>query len=286
MNKTLWKWTILIVLVAYAVGMAVWAHAEASRNVCRAIEVKVKGGMIADSVTTAGIRTELMKYPDKILGVQSERVNTAKIRDYLSHLDAFEEVDCMMAADGSLQIIVTPMIPEFRVLDPRGDSYYVNKDGKKINSNAEFFADVPVVVGQFKPGFPFKKILPVVRYVNGDPELSALVTGIKVNDLNNILLLPRIQGHVINLGDPSRLAEKRAAILTAYRTVLPARGWNTYDTISVKFRNQIVATRRDKTPLRLPSSYLDDEDLEEATLPEVARPDSAAVAPKKPEANN
>ncbi|MBD5284251.1 MAG: hypothetical protein HDS31_06590 [Bacteroides sp.] len=281
MKKTFWKWTVLTLLVAYAVGMAFWAHGEASRNVCRTIDVRVKGREVADSMTVSGIRSELAKYPEKILGIQSERVNTVKIKNYLSRLDAFEDVDCLMAADGSLQVIVTPMVPEFRVLDPRGDSYYVNKDGKKMKSNPEFFADVPVVVGQFMPNFPFKKILPVVRYVNTDPELSALVTGVKVNDLSNILLLPRIQGHVINIGDGDRLAEKRAAILTAYRKVLPARGWDTYDTISVKFRNQIVATRRDKTPLRLPSSYLDDEDLEEATLPEIESRDTTRNAPRE-----
>ncbi len=269
------KWVILGLLTAYVVGMTFWARGEASRNVCRAIDITIKGDSKADSLTVAGIRNELGRYPEKIIGVQSERVNTAKIKTYLSKLDAFEEVDCMMAGDGALHIIVSPMVPEFRVLDPRGDSYYVNKDGKKIKSNADFFSDVPVVIGQFQPHFPFKKILPVVRYVKNDPELSALVTGIKVLDLDNILLLPRIQGHVINFGDGRDPDRKRAAILTAYRQILPVRGWETYDTISVKYRNQIVATRRDKRPTRIPSAYLDDEDLEEATLPEVAPADTA-----------
>ncbi len=282
MKKTALKWCVLVVLIAYAVGMAFWAHGEAARNVCRSIEVHVKGGGDADSVTVSGIREELSRYPEKIVGVQSERINTVNIKKYLSRLDAFEEVDCMMAADGSLQVIVTPMVPEIRVFDPRGNSYYVNKDGKKIKANAEFFTDVPVVIGMFGDNFAFRKLLPVVRYVNSDPELSALVTGIKVNDINNILLIPRIQGHVINFGDTTRLDEKRKAILTAYRRILPVKGWETYDTISVKFRNQIVATRRDKTPLRTPSEYLDDEDLEEATLPEIALPDSlSSGTPKK-----
>lgn len=278
MNRTLIKWIILILLTAYAVGMAVWAHAEAARNVCRDIIVEVKKGESVDSVTVSGIREELKKFPSRIIGEHSERINTIAIRDYLARLDAFEEVDCMVTADGCLKVMVTPMIPEIRVLDPRGHSYYVNKDGKKIPSSTEFYSDVPVVIGAFGKNFPFRKILPLVRYVNTDPELAALVTAVKVNDLDNILLMPRIQGHVINFGDTTRLPEKRAALLTAYRTVLPAKGWWTYDTISVKFRNQIVATRRDKTPLHLPSEYLDDEDLEEATLPEPEPDDSSSVA--------
>nr|MDE7421741.1 hypothetical protein [Muribaculaceae bacterium] len=56
----------------------------------------------------------------------------------------------------------------------------------------------------------------------------------------------------------------------AYRKVLPAKGWNIYDTISVKFKNQIVASRRNKAINQ--HGLLEDDgiDLEEATLPEVA----------------
>lgn len=274
MSKAWIKWVILGLLMGYIIGMTFWAHGEAARNSCHSIDIRFSDNKEADSTTVAGIRNELRKYPEKIIGEPSERINTAKIKAFLSKLDAFENVECMMAANGSLNIVVTPMVPEFRVLDPRGDSYYVNKDGKKIKSNADFFKDVPVVIGQFQPHFPFKKILPVIRYVHNDPELSALVTGFKVTDPENILLLPRIQGHVINIGNAGELDRKKKAILTAYRRVLPMKGWNTYDTISVKYRNQIVATRSDKTPTRLPSEYLDDEDLEEATLPEVASPDT------------
>ena len=54
-----------------------------------------------------------------------------------------------------------------------------------------------------------------------------------------------------------------------YRKVLPKKGWNEYDTISVKFKDQIVATRRIK-PVIAPVETVEEEiDLEEQTLPEV-----------------
>ena len=47
-----------------------------------------------------------------------------------------------------------------------------------------------------------------------------------------------------------------------YREVMPKRGWNTYDTISVKWNHQVVATRRTKAVVK-PLDY-DPEDDEQA----------------------
>ncbi|MDE6217654.1 MAG: hypothetical protein K2F64_01485, partial [Muribaculaceae bacterium] len=46
------------------------------------------------------------------------------------------------------------------------------------------------------------------------------------------------------------------------------RGWETYATISVKFRGQIVAPRRDKTPLHPLAEIEEEVNPEEASLTE------------------
>ncbi len=102
----------------------------------------------------------------------------------------------------------------------------------------------------------------------------------EVNGPDDIILVPRITGHVINLGDTTRLAEKRRMLMTAYKNIIPYRGWNQYDTISVKFRGQIVATRRNKAPLYPIETFIEEEDPEEATLPaEVAANNTATSTP-------
>lgn len=268
MAKQVLKWVLLIGLLAYVTVMTVWARQEASTHVCRGIDVMLTTNHPADSTTRAGIINELRQYPRKITGAQLNTINTLDIEKFLSSLNAFEKVDCALGADSKLKVIVTPMIPEIRVFDPNGSSFYVNKDGKRITSNAEFFVDVPVVIGHFTSDFPARDVIPLVKFIHDDPDLSHLISGVKVADRNNILLMPRISGHIINFGDTSNQAAKRKAILTAYRDIMPRKGWNEYDTISVKFKGQIVATRRNKVIIDH-GAILDEEiDLEEATLQE------------------
>lgn len=281
MMKTVGKWCVLLLLMAYAVGMAVWANAEASRHVCTGIEIHIEGDARADSITRSGVAFELGRYPRKIVGERLSTINTLEIEKYLGGFSNFESVECLLSSQGKLQVNITPMIPEIRVFDADGRSYYVNKDGKEIVSNAEFFADVPIVQGRFSKTLRPKDVLPVTRFVSRDSLLSQLVASVVVRDRDNILLVPRVGGHVINIGDASRLAEKRNALLTAYRNILPYRGWDTYDTISVKFRNLIVATRRDKSPLHPLPEVTEDIDPEEATLPEALYPAPSADSNKE-----
>ncbi|MCM1153360.1 MAG: hypothetical protein NC328_06890 [Muribaculum sp.] len=267
MKKTILKWILMTALICYAIGMAIWANARAADDVCTGIQVNILGDSKANSVTPASVMTQLAKCPIKIIGSPLGALNTLDVENYLKSFQNFEDVECVMNSQGKLTVNITPMIPEIRVFDGER-SYYVNKDGKTIPSTAEFYTDVPLVCGHFSKALPATYVLPVTRFINSDPTLKNLISQIVVRDKDNIILVPRISGHVINFGDTADLARKRKALLTAYHKILPFRGWETYDTISVRFKRQIVATRRDKTPLHPILAAEEDANPEEAALAE------------------
>lgn len=258
-----------MLLLAYCSAMSVWAHREASLHVCTGIEIDVAGSIAMDSVIRHGVTEELYKYPKKIVGVPIRQIDTPEIERYLSRYNNFESVNCMISSRGKLIVKIVPLIPVMRVFF--GDnSYYINKDGKHVVSNAEFYSDVPIVSGRFNRNFKPQAVLPLVRFVEKDPMLKELVSMIEARDAHNLILVPRIRGHVINMGDTTRLDEKKRSLAMFYRQVMPYKGWEEYDTISVKFRGQVVATRRDKTKLNHAEEYEEEEDLEEGTLPDIS----------------
>ena len=269
MRKSILKWLILTLLITYACGMTIWAHTESRRNGCQGIEVTIESATSADTVTQKGVLDELSRYPRKIVGEPLATIDTRNIEEYLSGFSNFEDVECTLTTSGKLSVRIQPMVPAIRVFDG-SKSYYINKSGKVIESKPNFFVDVPVVTGNFSRTFTPQQVLPLVRFVEKDDILSKLVGMIEAKDADNLILIPRIHGHVINFGDTNRLEEKRRALLSVYRKVMPYKGWDAYDTISVKFRGQVVATRRDKS--RANHGGVDDNepDMEEATLPVVA----------------
>ncbi len=257
-------------LLGYVAFAFAFVHEENATRVCPDIELRIVGKTLPDSVVRQGVNSQLAKYSHKLKGETIRNIDLQKLENYLSNFSNFESVECSFNPDSRLRITVAPIKAEVRVFSDNGKSFYINRYGKRIEADAEFFIDVPVLIAPGKYDDCISPALPVIRYISGDPELGPLVSSYKIDGPNDLIIIPRLQGHVINFGDTTRLSEKKAAIMTAYRDILPSKGWNTYDTISVKFRNQIVATRRNKTVATHGALEDDGEDLEEATLPEVA----------------
>lgn len=278
MKTTILKWVLLLLLMGYTAWIAVWANQEANRHKCTGVIVKIVGcdNDIIAKRTKKGIETELARYPEPIKGVPVHNVDISNVTKYLNSIANFESINCMINSDNHLLVEAKPLEPVMRVFDSE-KSYYINREGKRIEAKAEFFTDVPVVYGRFNSRFTPRQVLPLVRYLEKDKSLANLTGMIEARDSRNLIIVPRIKGHVVNFGDTSRLKEKTENLFLFYRKVMPYKGWETYDTISVKYRGQVVATRRNKQSTVRPIPEDEEIDPEEITLQEIAgiaRPDT------------
>lgn len=270
MWKTIFKTVLCVVLLGYVALAFAFVREDNARRLCPGIDLRIIGNSLPDSVLTQGVNSQLAKYGVKLKGAPLDSIDLRKLEDYLSKFSNFESVECSFNPDSRLRITVTPIKAEVRVFSDNGRSFYINRYGKRIDADAEFYIDVPVLIAPLKYEESIPAALSVIRFATADPDLAPLIAAYKIDGPNDILMIPRIQGHVINFGDSTRRDEKKAAIMAAYSSVLPAKGWLTYDTISVKFRHQIVASRRNKAISSHGVPEDDGEDLEEATLPDIA----------------
>lgn len=145
-----------------------------------------------------------------------------------------------------VNVFVTPMKPVARVFEG-SHSYYINRAGKKLTANAQYHIDVPVISGNFSKRKP-ADVLPLLEYMENDRTFASIVSSISIAKNGDIIIIPLIEGHVINFGEPRNYRNKVRRISEIYRQVMPAKGWHYYDTISVKWDGQVVATKRRYTP--------------------------------------
>lgn len=286
MIKLILKWLILLALLSYIAIASMWAIDYAEQQTLDDIVINIDKNSPTKFVTKEGVVQKLGKTADKIKHTPIAELNIEKLERQLSQDNSFENVECYITSDNKLQIDIVPMIPEIRVFSPDGKSYYINKDGKRIDTGNEFFMDVPVVTGNFDQKFPAKNILPVTRHIAADDYLKNLITMIEVKSATNILLYPCIKGQVINIGDTTELTKKFDNLTLFYRKVMNHKGWETYDTISVKFRNQIVATRRDKSK-KIHSIEVDDSvNIDEQSLQGIDLLDQTTTQSQQQNNNN
>lgn len=231
-----------IVLLAYVVVAVSWSRNQSATELCRGVVVKP---IDSKFVTVKEITRELGTLPERARKMRVHQINTDSIEQILASIDNIERVRCVMTSDNRILVEVDPLEPVARIFDT-DSSYYINRAGKRISANARYHSDVPIISGAFSREFPPTDILPLVSYINSDSVWATLVTHIKAYDKRNIILVPMIHGHVINIGDMDNLEDKFSRVRTAYTKILPVKGWDYYDTISVKWAGQVVATRRHK----------------------------------------
>lgn len=244
--KLIVRTILLLTLTALMVAGMLWAHGKSRDTVCKRIDVEVVNDDSTSFVTRDGIERELNQRGLMPTGKPIWQANCEAIERELAKWEYIEAVQCYKDETlGVVYVRVQQIVPVMRVFDGTA-SYYVNRNGKRMTATDAFRADVPVVEGRFTGKFPPTRLLPMIEYVEADSLLHSLVTMYSVADSNNIYIVPSICGHVVNMGNADGYKEKFRKLMLFYRKVLPKMGWNTYDTISVKWDHQVVATRRVK----------------------------------------
>ena len=267
--KRLIQNTILIVLATALVIGILWARDKSRGEECTGIEVQVINADSTSFVTPQGVLNDLKEQGIKLVGKRMGDIDASDIEEALRLSPYLENADIVKCQDGKILIRVSQLVPVFRVFDGES-SYYVNRAGKRMTATNFYHSDVPVVQGHFTRKFPPTRLLPLIDYVEKDSLLHSLVTMFIVRDSNNIILVPDISGHVINIGNATGLDNKFAKLKLFYNKVMPKRGWNTFDTISVKWNHQVVATRRTKAVPQVMEFDPDDDeqapDIETMTI--------------------
>ena len=255
---------LLAVVLAVYLGMALLITNDmAAREMCAGMDVVVEQTAASRNfVTPAEIRRLLHEWKYDRLDKPASAINLQRIEDRLNGIDNIEHATVERLANSRIRVSVTPMKPVARVFDSRG-SYYINRTGKRLTANARFRLDVPVISGTFDAAHPPTALLPLLERIRNDSAWNALVAQINIDPrTRDVILVPMIRGHVVNLGDTADIDNKLRRVMAMYRKVMPVKGWDYYDTISVKWGGQVVASRRLKS-IPEPAILFDQEGDEE-----------------------
>ena len=89
-----------------------------------------------------------------------------------------------------------------------------------------------------------KKIFTMINYIINDAFLSKIISEIDINYDKNIIIYPQVSKQKIIFGYPEQIDVKFDKLMLFYKKVLPAKGWNTYKTVNLKFKNQIICDKK------------------------------------------
>lgn len=249
MFRKLLKLIGLLFLIIFIVGTLAFTSIESKNILCTGIEI------VFDSDEPINVDKDklirIVKNTDnKILKKTLDEINSEEIEDEIEKVPAILTADVYKlmvnekgAYKGVLVVNVKHREPVMRVITSSG-SYYLDKYGVRIPVSSSYATNVLVASGSVSENFAVEKLLPFVLYVNDNDFWNAQIQQIFVEEDGDVLLIPLVGGHVIELGEMENFPEKLNVMRAFYKQVLAKNNWDKYERVSLKYNNQVVAKRR------------------------------------------
>lgn len=212
-------------------------------DVCKDIEIVVKDSLEKHFITESDLTSFLKQ--EKMFPVEKPMhdINTEKIEETLLQNEMIARVEAYKTPSGIIKLEVEQKMPILRVIGPRGN-FYVDNKGTLMPVSRRYVAHVPIASGYIEKDLAITELYKFALFLQEDKFWNAQVDQIFVHPDGEVELIPRVGNHRIVLGTFDKYKEKLDNLKLFYDKVVPKMGWEKYSIINLKFRNQIVCTKR------------------------------------------
>jgi cell division protein FtsQ len=205
---------------------------------------------------------------DSIVGQPRSTINVTEIEKALNSHPDIANAEVYMSIDGKLSVDVKQRRPVIRIINADGESYYLDEEGRPMPLSDKFSARVLVANGNILEPYSSRyqlsmkeiaadsalrhrtlldELFAMAKFINADEFWKAQVQQIYINKDREMEIVPMAGDQKILFGDSTNLEEKFDKLLVFYQEGLNATGWwNKYSTINLKFKSQIVCTKKEK----------------------------------------
>lgn len=244
-------------MVAICLGLlVVWVFA-----IDRTSGLKINGLHI-DISSTEGIR-DLITEEElriKVLGVLPNDIEVVRVKDL--KLEEIEKVlnddtrihhaDVYLDASQRLKVAVEQRRPILRIMNERGEDYYLDQAGNYVAKTIYRAVRVPVITGNIAAYSPDWRDLPgneigmayeLATKIHEDEFLSPLVEQIHFERGRRIIIVPKIGSEKIRLDYMDDVDGKLNNLKSFYKVLARKNGWGTYREIDISYKNQVIGRK-------------------------------------------
>ncbi len=245
---------ILVILawicLTSAIGFTVYyAYSEWIAVRCQSIVVKINPNS-PRFLDEDEIATMIEKSGEPIIGQRLSAININKLEiklgtfTTLDNVEIFRKVDSKgLSFKGKLVISVDERIPVVRFKSSTED-YYMDQKGVRVAVSSRFVERILLAEGTIPDEITKKSFLKMADFVNKNDFWRAQIEQVFVQANGELLLVPQVGDYLIEFGTPDDYELKFRNLRAVYQQGFKNIGWNRYKTISVKYRNQVVCTKK------------------------------------------
>ena len=120
--------------------------------------------------------------------------------------------------------------------------YYLDEDGLEMPLSKEYTPRIIIVSGDANQKH-HASIYAFIQRINKSEFWKSQITQLHFSG-DQVVLIPRVGSQKIHFGMLVNSSEKLDNLYRFYNQAMPVKGWQTYSDINLKYKNQIVCTKK------------------------------------------
>jgi cell division protein FtsQ len=253
-----------VLLVAGAGTLVGFVEAEHYSRPCKKVDIRINYGAADVLITRKDVDSILLRTAGMLKGKPLGYINTGSIENAIRKQAYVAKVSVYENNEGTLFVEIRQREPLLRLINQKYESFYLDESGALLPVNPNFSARVLVANGVINDSYIknpnyrvnilalsdsvfydslLTNLYKLTMYITHDKFLKAQIAQIYVNEQNEFELIPRIGNHVILLGTAEDLDDKFKRLIAFYKYGLNKIGWNKYNVINIKYKNQVVCSK-------------------------------------------
>ena len=196
------------------------------------------------------------------VGATMSEVNLEEIETTLRKIPEIKLAEVYKSMNGEVGIKIYQRIPMARVFNQSGRNFYLDEEGFQMPVSEKYSPRVLVFTGNINDAatnlsareldlspeldkmYMADEIFRLAKFIKDDEFWSAQIQQVHVNSSAEFELIPTVGDHRVMFGNLDNMEGKFNKLLVFYKEGLNNTDWEKYDTINVKFKHQIICTKK------------------------------------------
>jgi cell division protein FtsQ len=186
---------------------------------------------------------------DFLLSSDFNHLNLKEVEMRVASHQFVNEAQAYIDLEGNMTIEVIQNRPIARVIVNNGPDFYIGIAGDILPESEHYTARVMLIemestkwvdslnITNSQQG---AEVFELLKFIAGDEFWNAQIAGMRIEKNQDVILEPQVTKQEVMFGKPENIEKKFRKLMTFYKEVLPYKGWNTYSSVNLKFKNQIV----------------------------------------------
>lgn len=266
MKKLNWRFIGIVFLwglgIAVVISSLAFTEVQQHQVNCRSINISVDHEDENYFINERQLRSILLSTGDSLIGSRISALPLSLLELLVRNNKYVSDADVSIDIAGNLQLNVKQRQPLLRIVNSNNQSYYLDNRGFKMPLSDLYSARVLVANGSIQEGYDLQNdktetqllrdLFFAAQVISKNEFWEAQTEQIYVEANSDLVLIPRMGDFKILLGDTSSFEKKLENLEVFYKKALPKVGWDVYSKISVKYRGQVICTRKDAEMMVLP----------------------------------